>query len=136
MGSEMCIRDRYISHFDDCCFFRPFFVRLFNYSSSFGPKSSNLFSFFLNSSLSSLIASVKRMHQLLHHLRTPVSQSCVNSRAQEMLKMRLLVQLRNRLQNLDQRQTIALRKATGVLPALFYVIHCTVKHQVCNNTIS
>ena len=45
-----------------------------------------------------------------------------------MLKRTLLVQLRNRLQILDQRQTSALRKTTGVLPALVYVIHCTVKH--------
>ena len=47
------------------------------------------------------------MHQLLHHLRTPVSQSWMNSRTQEMLKMRLLVLLTNRLQNLDQRLTSA-----------------------------
>ena len=94
--------------------------------------------FVLNSWLPSLIASVKRMHHLLHHLRTPASQSRMNSRTQdlEMLKMRPLVQLRKRLQNLDQRQASALRKITGVLPALVYEIHCTVKHQVCNNTIS
>ena len=57
------------------------------------------------------------MHQLLHHLQTPVSQSWINSRTKEVLKMKRLVQLRNLLQNLDQRRTSALRKATGVLPA-------------------